>query len=1116
MNKKRHYTFKYLTLLLFIMFSLNASAVDSDHFVTTWNTTPGAGIIHTVTIPTESGLTYNYSIDWDNDGTFDEFNVAGDASHNYAIPGAKTIRIVGVFPRILINNDTHRLKIISIDQWGTNPWSSMRHAFYGAENLVNNADDTPNLTSTDDLFSMFGGATIIGNGTGNWSWNTTGITNMAYMFELTNFNKSIGSWDTSSVTNFFRIFSGASSFDQDLSGWNVEAATNTYEMFQGVTLSTLNYEALLISWANQNINNSLTFDGGASKYCSQAARTARNSLILSDGLTITDAGLCEEGYFITRWKTDNPGTSNSTSITIPTEDSEIYSYQVDWNGDGDFNDTDENINYSGNATHDYGSVGTYTVKIKGIFPQIYFNNERDKEKILSIEQWGTKAWGSMLRAYQGTSNLSMNAIDAPDLSATMQMGAMFDNTGNLGASTGDWSWDTSNVTGMTGLFSTSTFDFDISSWNVESVNGFGSMFAGSTLSSHNYEALLIAWDAQVLNSGRTFSGGDSRYCSQGAQDAKASIIANDSWTITDGGLDSSCDNSIDTNHFVITFDTTIAGSSDSFSFEIPTTGTGYNYSVDSNNSGTFNFTGLTNNVGLIFPTEGIKTIRIAGDFPRIFFNESGDKDKILSVEQWGTTRWKTMNNAFSGASNLVINAIDTPDLSNVVSIFKMFYGATNLGNGTGVWNWDTSNIIGMSQAFKGAIAFDEDISSWNVENVGNFSGMFSGATLSDDNYDALLISWDAQTLNPGQLFNGGNSKYCSQAAQNSRANIITNDGWMISDGGLNPTCAVNQAPIIISSDTVAIDENTINVVIVTATDPDLDTITYTISGGADSALFMLGSSNGYLQYISVPDFETPASSLGTNTYVVEVTASDNDVSDTQVVTVNVLDVVETTAIDLNLEIINSPNTAIAGALAEYQIQITNVGNQDATDANVIDVLPAELMASSWVCNSTGSATCGTSGTGAIDDMISIPVGSDSVTYTISTTVTNDSFSQIVYQSQVLAASPEFDENLANNTDVVTVVNGDIVFVNSFEAPLLRFAITDKSIQVNFSKISKSIDINPVELAKGTGDYDKTTIWIHIREVENQLQIRMSNKEYGIWLIGQWQDVYNTELTTLYW
>ncbi|MDY0265724.1 MAG: hypothetical protein RBR12_11165, partial [Sulfurospirillum cavolei] len=64
--------------------------------------------------------------------------------------------------------------------------------------------------------------------------------------------------------------------------------------------------------------------------------------------------------FITTWKTDNSGTSNATSITIPTTGGG-YNYDVDWNNDGTFDD----VGVTGNITHDYGTAGTYTVAIRG-------------------------------------------------------------------------------------------------------------------------------------------------------------------------------------------------------------------------------------------------------------------------------------------------------------------------------------------------------------------------------------------------------------------------------------------------------------------------------------------------------------------------------------------------------------------------------------------------------------------------------------------------------------------------------------------------------------------------------------------------------------------------------
>ncbi|MCL6296758.1 hypothetical protein M3P09_17285, partial [Gaetbulibacter sp. 2012CJ34-3] len=75
---------------------------------------------------------------------------------------------------------------------------------------------------------------------------------------------------------------------------------------------------------------------------------------------------------------------------------------------------------------------------------------------------------------------------------------------------------------------------------------------------------------------------------------------------------------------------------------IPTTGTGYSYDVDwSYDGATFNpeATNVSGNATSTTLTAGTYTVAIRGAFPRIYFNNTGDKDKIQSVEQWGINPW---------------------------------------------------------------------------------------------------------------------------------------------------------------------------------------------------------------------------------------------------------------------------------------------------------------------------------------------------------------------------------------------------------------------------------------------------------------------------------------------
>jgi hypothetical protein len=80
---------------------------------------------------------------------------------------------------------------------------------------------------------------------------------------------------------------------------------------------------------------------------------------------------------------------------------------------------------------------------------------------------------------------------------------------------------------------------------------------------------------------------------------------------------------------------------------------------------------------------------------------------------------------------------------------------------------------------------------------------------------------------------------------------------------------------------------------VDATDGDLQSVTYSITAGADLADFTINSSTGLLSFVTPPDFETPADANLDNVYEVTVAASDGTLVDTQTISVTVTDAVET-------------------------------------------------------------------------------------------------------------------------------------------------------------------------------------------------------------------------------
>ncbi|MDR0650463.1 MAG: DUF285 domain-containing protein [Candidatus Peribacteria bacterium] len=111
----------------------------------------------------------------------------------------------------------------------------------------------------------------------------------------------------------------------------------------------------------------------------------------------------------------------------------------------------------------------------------------------------------------------------------------------------------------------------------------------------------------------------------------------------------------------------------------------------------------------------MKTIKISGTFPRIYINNGTERNKLLSIDQWGTIEWTSMANAFNGASTMQILASDVPDVSKVTTMQNMFYNATNFNSDLN--NWDVSNVTTMQSMFYNAKAFNGSLSGRNTASL---------------------------------------------------------------------------------------------------------------------------------------------------------------------------------------------------------------------------------------------------------------------------------------------------------------------------------------------------------------------------------------------------------------
>ncbi|MEM1254419.1 MAG: endo-1,4-beta-xylanase [Cyanobacteria bacterium P01_H01_bin.21] len=138
------------------------------------------------------------------------------------------------------------------------------------------------------------------------------------------------------------------------------------------------------------------------------------------------------------------------------------------------------------------------------------------------------------------------------------------------------------------------------------------------------------------------------------------------------------------------------------------------------------------------------------------------------------------------------------------------------------------------------------------------------------------------------------------------------------------------APTVTTPDAVSVSENQTAVLNINSTD-DVDSegdgLTYSLSGGADAALFSI-SDEGVLSFKEAPDFEAPGDSNGDNKYAVEVTVTDSDnLTTTQRLNVAVSDVSETSQ--------NAAprfTTQSSVTISENQTAVLNVDSTDDVDS----------------------------------------------------------------------------------------------------------------------------------------------------------------------------------------
>ena len=177
--------------------------------------------------------------------------------------------------------------------------------------------------------------------------------------------------------------------------------------------------------------------------------------------------------------------------------------------------------------------------------------------------------------------------------------------------------------------------------------------------------------------------------------------------------------------------------------------------------------------------------------------------------------------------------------------------------------------------------------------------------------------------------------------------------YTVSDGSLSDSGTVSisvtpveDAPELMGVMEFSLNENTTAVADITATDADGDTLTYSISGGTDQALFDINASTGALGFKTRPNYESPQDGDLNNTYAVEISVDDGGsekVKKTFIITVN--DVTNHVAIT-KTEIFENDSGAVVGTLSAAIDDTAATHSYDyslsGTDASSFEVVSGQL------------------------------------------------------------------------------------------------------------------------------------------------------------------------------
>ena len=245
---------------------------------------------------------------------------------------------------------------------------------------------------------------------------------------------------------------------------------------------------------------------------------------------------------------------------------------------------------------------------------------------------------------------------------------------------------------------------------------------------------------------------------------------------------------------IFTIDTTLGTGN---SFDLPLReGYNYNFIVDWGDGNTNTITSYNQAEKLhTYSTGGEYQISIRGLCETLYFNNTGDKSKLISIEYLNGSILTSLENAFYGCNNLTVVNGELFGGQQLKNMSGTFDSCTSLTSLTEIWH--VGYVTNMSRMFKDCPVFGKNVTLnlplWDIRSVYTMEDMFRGTPLGSDsvdgslqnNYSNMLVNWDNAYSNKqsGVILDAPLCKYWPVAAAPRSRLTSPPNNWIINDGG---------------------------------------------------------------------------------------------------------------------------------------------------------------------------------------------------------------------------------------------------------------------------------------------------------------------------------------------